>query len=131
MANVLAAAREFTPGKIITVLGCGGDRDKGKRPLMGRALLQGSDFAIFTSDNPRSENPVDILADMTAGVALDESSLVIVDRDEAIRKAVAVAKPGDTVLILGKGHESGQEVLGVIAPFDDRLQLARAIEGRP
>jgi UDP-N-acetylmuramoyl-L-alanyl-D-glutamate--2,6-diaminopimelate ligase len=131
VANVLAAAREFTPGKIIAVLGCGGDRDKGKRPLMGRALLQGSDFAIFTSDNPRSENPVDILADMTEGVALDESSLVIVDRDEAIRKAVAVAKSGDTVLILGKGHESGQEVHGVIAPFDDRLQLARAIEARP
>jgi UDP-N-acetylmuramoyl-L-alanyl-D-glutamate--2,6-diaminopimelate ligase len=68
---------------------------------------------------------------MTEGVALDESSIVIVDRDEAIRKAVAVAKSGDTVLILGKGHESGQEVDGVIAPFDDRLQLARAIEARP
>jgi UDP-N-acetylmuramoyl-L-alanyl-D-glutamate--2,6-diaminopimelate ligase len=68
---------------------------------------------------------------MTAGVVLDESSIVIVDRDEAIRKAVAVAKSGDTVLILGKGHESGQEVDGVIAPFDDRLQLARAIEARP
>jgi UDP-N-acetylmuramoyl-L-alanyl-D-glutamate--2,6-diaminopimelate ligase len=68
---------------------------------------------------------------MTEGVALDESSLVIVDRDEAIRKAVAVAKSGDTVLILGKGHESGQEVHGAIAPFDDRLHLARAIEARP
>ena len=131
VANVLAAAREFTPGRIIAVLGCGGDRDKGKRPLMGSALVHGSDFAFFTSDNPRTENPVDILADMTAGIVLDESSLVIVDRDEAIRKAVAVAKSGDTVLVLGKGHESGQEVHGVIAPFDDRLQLARAIEARP
>ena len=130
VSNVLAAAREFTAGKIIAVLGCGGDRDKGKRPLMGSALVRGSDLAIFTSDNPRSENPVDILADMTAGVVLPESSHVIVDRDEAIRAAVAAAKAGDTVLILGKGHETGQEVLGVIEPFDDRLQLARAIEGR-
>ena len=130
VSNVLAAAREFTVGKIIAVLGCGGDRDKGKRPLMGSALVRGSDLAIFTSDNPRSENPVDILADMTAGVVLPESSHVIVDRDEAIRAAVAAAKAGDTVLILGKGHETGQEVLGVIEPFDDRLQLARAIEGR-
>ena len=130
VSNVLTAAREFTPGKIIAVLGCGGDRDKGKRPLMGSALVHGSDFAIFTSDNPRSENPVDILADMTAGVALQETSHVIVDRDEAIRAAVEFAKTGDTVLILGKGHETGQEVLGVIEPFEDRLQLARAIEGR-
>jgi UDP-N-acetylmuramoyl-L-alanyl-D-glutamate--2,6-diaminopimelate ligase len=130
VSNVLAAAREFTSGKIIAVLGCGGDRDKGKRPLMGSALVHGSDISIFTSDNPRDENPAEILADMTAGVALQESSRVIVDRDEAIRSAVAVAKAGDTVLILGKGHESGQEVLGAIEPFDDRLQLARAIEGR-
>lgn len=130
VANVLTAAREFTSGKIIAVLGCGGDRDKGKRPLMGSALVHGSDISIFTSDNPRSENPAEILADMTAGVALQESSRVIVDRDEAIRAAVAVAKAGDTVLILGKGHETGQEVLGVTEPFDDRLQLARAIEGR-
>ena len=130
VSNVLAAAREFTSGKIIAVLGCGGDRDKGKRPLMGSALVHGSDISIFTSDNPRNENPAEILADMTAGVALQESSRVIVDRDEAIRAAVAIAKAGDTVLILGKGHESGQEVLGAIEPFDDRLQLARAIEGR-
>ena len=130
VSNVLAAAREFTSGKIIAVLGCGGDRDKGKRPLMGSALVHGSDISIFTSDNPRNENPDEILADMTAGVALQESSRVIVDRDEAIRAAVAIAKAGDTVLILGKGHESGQEVLGAIEPFDDRLQLARAIEGR-
>jgi UDP-N-acetylmuramoyl-L-alanyl-D-glutamate--2,6-diaminopimelate ligase len=92
--------------------------------------VHGSDHAIFTSDNPRSENPVDILADMTAGVALQENSLVIPDRADAIRAAVTAAKAGDTVLILGKGHETGQEVLGVIEPFDDRLQLARAIEGR-
>ena len=130
VANVLAAAREFTSGRVIAVLGCGGDRDKGKRPLMGEALLKGSDIAIFTSDNPRSEDPLDILKDMTGGQVLLESSQVISERDEAIQRAVAQAKAGDTVLILGKGHEVGQEIKGVTTPFDDRLQLARAIEGR-
>ncbi len=130
VANVLAAARDFTTGKVIAVLGCGGDRDKSKRPLMGSALLQGSDIAIFTSDNPRSENPTQILGDMTDGLTLSEDSRVISDRYEAISYAVSQAAAGDTVLILGKGHESGQEVNGVVTPFDDRLQLARAIEGR-
>lgn len=130
VTNVLAAAREFTAGRVIAVLGCGGDRDKGKRPLMGKALLNGSDIAIFTSDNPRSEDPLDILKDMTGGQVLPESSEIISDRDEAIQSAVAQAKAGDTVLILGKGHEVGQEIKGVTTPFDDRLQLARAIEGR-
>jgi UDP-N-acetylmuramoyl-L-alanyl-D-glutamate--2,6-diaminopimelate ligase len=128
--NVLAAAREFTSGRVIAVLGCGGDRDKSKRPLMGGALLKGSDIAIFTSDNPRSEDPSEILIDMTSGLALAESSQIISERDEAIRYAVSQAKAGDTVLILGKGHESGQEIKGITTPFDDRLQLARAIEGR-
>lgn len=130
VTNVLAAAREFTSGRVIAVLGCGGDRDKSKRPLMGAALLQGSDIAIFTSDNPRSEAPSSILKDMTNGVALSESSQIIADRDQAITYAVSQAKAGDTVLILGKGHESGQEVNGTTTPFDDRIQLARAIEGR-
>ncbi len=128
--NVLTAAREFTSGRIIAVLGCGGDRDKSKRPLMGNALLKGSDIAIFTSDNPRSEDPADILKDMTSGLALPENSHILPDRDEAIQFAVAQAKSTDTILILGKGHEVGQEIKGVITPFDDRLQLARAIEGR-
>ncbi|CAN2193725.1 MurE UDP-N-acetylmuramyl tripeptide synthase [Candidatus Nanopelagicaceae bacterium] len=128
--NVLAAAREFTSGKVIAVLGCGGDRDKGKRPMMGEALLKGSDIAIFTSDNPRSEEPSEILKDMTSGLTITECSKIITDRDEAIQYAVAQAKAGDTVLILGKGHESGQEIKKVKTPFDDRLQLARAIEAR-
>lgn len=128
--NVLAAAREFTSGRVIAVLGCGGDRDKSKRPLMGSALLQGSDVAIFTSDNPRNENPAEILKDMTSGITLAESSQIISERDLAIVYAVSQAKAGDTVLILGKGHESGQEINGATTPFDDRIQLARAIEGR-
>ena len=128
VSNVLNAAREFTSGKIIAVLGCGGDRDATKRPLMGAALVSGADIAIFTSDNPRSENPEKILHDMTAGLSISEPSRVIEDREAAIRYATSIAAAGDTVLVLGKGHESGQEVAGVITPFDDRLQLAQAIE---
>lgn len=128
--NVLAAAREFTSGKIIAVLGCGGDRDASKRPLMGRALFEGADIAIFTSDNPRSEKPSDILEAMTHGLSIEEPSCIIEDRNSAIEYAASLASEGDTVLILGKGHESGQEVNGVVTPFDDRLHLAQAIEAR-
>jgi len=131
VSNVLKAAREFTSGKIIAVLGCGGDRDVSKRPLMGAALASGADIAIFTSDNPRSENPDKILHDMTAGLSISEPSRVIEDREAAIRYATSIAAAGDTVLVLGKGHESGQEVAGVITPFDDRLHLAQAIEATP
>jgi UDP-N-acetylmuramoyl-L-alanyl-D-glutamate--2,6-diaminopimelate ligase len=131
VSNVLSAAREFTSGKIIAVLGCGGDRDATKRPLMGKALVSAADIAIFTSDNPRSENPETILRDMTAGLTISEPSRVIQDREAAIRYATSIAAAGDTVLVLGKGHESGQEVAGVITPFDDRLHLAQAIETTP
>ena len=129
--NVLSAAREFTSGKIIAVLGCGGDRDASKRPLMGRALHEGADVAIYTSDNPRSESAADILQAMTAGLAITEPSRIIADRNKAIEYATSLAEPGDTVLILGKGHENGQEVNGSVTPFDDRLQLAKAIEAKP
>jgi UDP-N-acetylmuramoyl-L-alanyl-D-glutamate--2,6-diaminopimelate ligase len=128
--NVLAAAREFTSGKVIAVLGCGGDRDISKRPLMGRALADGSDIAIFTSDNPRNENAGEILRQMVDGVNFSEPSRVIEDRTEAIAYAVNSADDGDTVLILGKGHEVGQEVAGVVTAFDDRLVLAQAIEAK-
>jgi len=131
VSNVLAAAREFTTGKIIAVLGCGGDRDATKRPLMGAALLNGADIAIFTSDNPRSENPTEILAGMTSTLSVTAPSQIIEDRAAAIRAAIALAKDGDTVLVLGKGHEVGQEVNGVITPFDDRIELAQAIEAKP
>jgi UDP-N-acetylmuramoyl-L-alanyl-D-glutamate--2,6-diaminopimelate ligase len=129
--NVLAAAREFTSGKIIAVLGCGGDRDASKRPLMGSALLNSSDIAIFTSDNPRSEKPAEILTHMTAGLEIVAPSQIIEDRVTAIRTAVSLAHDGDTILILGKGHESGQEIDGVVIPFDDRIELAKAIEAKP
>jgi UDP-N-acetylmuramoyl-L-alanyl-D-glutamate--2,6-diaminopimelate ligase len=127
VANVLSAAREFTTGRIIAVLGCGGDRDTSKRPLMGRALLEGSDVAIFTSDNPRSEKPSDILKEMTQGLDISDDSKIIEDRNEAIIYAADCARDGDTVLVLGKGHETGQEIAGKKFPFDDRIALAQAI----
>ena len=131
VANVLSAVREFTTGKVIAVLGCGGDRDASKRPLMGAALLQGADIAIFTSDNPRSEAPGEILSQMTHSLTFTAPSQVIEDREDAIRTAVALAQDGDTVLVLGKGHETGQEIAGVVTPFDDRIALAQAIEAKP
>ena len=127
--RVLKTLRESTSGKIIGVLGCGGDRDKSKRALMGNALLQGTDYAIFTSDNPRSEDPAEILRDMTSGLALTDNSHVEIDRRSAIAFAVALAHPGDCIVLLGKGHESGQEIHGVKLPFDDRIELASAIGG--
>jgi UDP-N-acetylmuramoyl-L-alanyl-D-glutamate--2,6-diaminopimelate ligase len=131
VASVLETLRKSTTGKVIAVLGCGGDRDKSKRPLMGAALLAGSDLAIFTSDNPRSEDPVQIINEMVSGLTLPATSQVEPDRKRAIEIAVAAAKTGDVVVILGKGHESGQEIAGVKHNFDDRLVLAAAIEATP
>jgi UDP-N-acetylmuramoyl-L-alanyl-D-glutamate--2,6-diaminopimelate ligase len=126
--NVLETLRTSTAGKVIAVLGCGGDRDRSKRPLMGAALLAGSDLAIFTSDNPRSEDPAQIINEMVSGLTLSTTSVIEIDRKRAIEKAVAAAEPGDVVVILGKGHEPGQEIAGVKHNFDDRLVLAAAIE---
>ena len=128
VANVLRAVREFTTGRVIGILGCGGDRDNSKRPLMGTALLENSDIAIFTSDNPRSESPSEILKQMSSHLIFEKPSCIIEDRRAAINFAISQAKPGDTVLLLGKGHESGQEINGLITPFDDRIELALAIE---
>lgn len=125
--NVLNTARKLGKGKLIAVLGCGGDRDRSKRPIMGKALTS-ADFPIFTSDNPRSEDPNQILAEMVSG--LSHNGEVIVERRAAILRAVELAKSGDVVAILGKGHEIGQEINGVKHPFDDRKVLAEAIAGR-
>jgi UDP-N-acetylmuramoyl-L-alanyl-D-glutamate--2,6-diaminopimelate ligase len=130
VARVLNAAREMTDQKVIAVLGCGGDRDSSKRSVMGQELSLRSDIAIFTSDNPRSENPTTILEQMTQGLKISEPSAIVHDRAEAIKLAVNLAKPGDVVIILGKGHERGQEIAGVVHPFDDRLVLAHAIEAK-
>jgi UDP-N-acetylmuramoyl-L-alanyl-D-glutamate--2,6-diaminopimelate ligase len=130
VSRVLKACKAMTKGKVIAVLGCGGDRDSSKRPLMGKALSDGSDIAVFTSDNPRSEDPMKILEQMTRGLVVGELDRVTSDRKMAIDYAVSQALSGDIVVILGKGHESGQESAGVITPFDDRLVLAQAIEAR-
>jgi UDP-N-acetylmuramoyl-L-alanyl-D-glutamate--2,6-diaminopimelate ligase len=130
VSNVLKSIHEFTSGQVIAVLGCGGDRDARKRPLMGKALIENADIAIFTSDNPRSEDPAEILEAMALGLNVAQPSQIISDRASAIAYAVSIAGPGDTVTILGKGHELGQEIKGQIFDFDDRLVLAQAIEAK-
>lgn len=123
VTRLLAAVRSVTSGRVIIVLGCGGDRDRAKRPLMGAAAAR-ADLAILTSDNPRSEDPAAILFEMAAGAPVAE---LVVDRREAITRAVELARPGDAVVVAGKGHESGQEGGGVIVAFDDRVVLADAL----
>jgi UDP-N-acetylmuramoyl-L-alanyl-D-glutamate--2,6-diaminopimelate ligase len=126
--RVLAEARRIAAGhRVIGVLGCGGDRDAAKRPLMGAALEAGTDVAVLTNDNPRSEDPAAILAAMQSGVT-GGHALVEPDRAAAIQAAVAAATPGDVVVVLGKGHEQGQEIAGVVTPFDDRQAVREAIE---
>ena len=123
LENVLRAARELTAARVICVFGCGGDRDRGKRPLMGRVAAERADVAIVTSDNPRSEDPETIIAEVLKGAA--GGATAIVDRREAIDHAIGLAKPGEVVLIAGKGHEQGQEFAdGVKVPFDD-VEVAR------
>lgn len=113
-------------GKLYTVVGCGGNRDKGKRPIMAKEAVKASNMAIFTSDNPRNENPKDILNDMVAGINEEEkkSTLVIEDRYQAIKTACMLAQRGDIILVAGKGHETYQEIAGVKHHFDDKEVLA-------
>ncbi|MQL52316.1 UDP-N-acetylmuramoyl-L-alanyl-D-glutamate--2,6-diaminopimelate ligase [Desulfofundulus thermobenzoicus] len=127
--NILKTARQFTAGRLITVFGCGGDRDRTKRPLMGEIAARLSDLAVVTSDNPRTEDPLRIIADVEEGVRRVRADYVVIpDRREAIRRAVAGAAAGDTVVIAGKGHEDYQIIGTARYPFDDRKEAARAIE---
>ncbi|NUR90070.1 MAG: UDP-N-acetylmuramoyl-L-alanyl-D-glutamate--2,6-diaminopimelate ligase [Nonomuraea sp.] len=131
--SVLRSLREVTAGRLTIVLGCGGDRDSGKRPLMGEAAAKLADVAIFTSDNPRSEDPLGILAAMMDGalrVPQHDRAHVIIepDRAAAIDLAIRGAGPGDVVVVAGKGHEQGQYVAGEVIPFDDRQMVAEAID---
>jgi UDP-N-acetylmuramoyl-L-alanyl-D-glutamate--2,6-diaminopimelate ligase len=134
VTTALAALRGATRGRLITVLGCGGDRDPGKRAGMGTAAAAGSDVLVVTDDNPRSEDPAVIRAAMLAGVAdvpdgQRADVLEVADRREALRTAVGLARPGDTLLVAGKGHETGQEVAGQVHPFDDRAVLREVLAG--
>lgn len=126
LENVLQSVRAFTPGKMISVFGCGGDRDRGKRPEMGRIGEQLSDVVVITSDNPRTEDPEIIIQDIVKGLRKSQNALVITDRKAAIRKALEMASPKDTVVIAGKGHETYQEINHVRYPFDDR-EVAESI----
>ena len=119
LERALAALRPLTPGRLIVVFGCGGDRDKGKRPLMGRIATEMADLPIVTSDNPRTEDPGSIIDDVERGMA-GRSHRRIVDRREAIHAALAEAKAGDTILLAGKGHETYQVVGRDQLPFDER-----------
>ena len=124
LENVLRAVRPLATGRVIVVFGCGGDRDRGKRPEMARAACGLADRVIITTDNPRSEDPLTIIAEIVAGA--DGRQEIEPDRRRAIEHAIALAQPGDVVLIAGKGHEQGQDVAGVISPFDDR-EVAREV----
>ncbi len=124
LENVLHTLRHLNPKRMITVFGCGGDRDRLKRPLMGAAVDRFSDVAILTSDNPRSEEPEAILDEIAAGFRSGKDFERIADRKEAITKALEMAEAGDCILIAGKGHETVQEMQGQKIPFDDR-QVAR------
>ena len=127
LSRVLTAARELARGKLICVFGCGGDRDREKRPLMGEIAAALSDVAIVTSDNPRSEEPQAIVGEILEGLER-ETVEVELDRRAAIGQALAQAGEGDVVVIAGKGHEQGQEIGGRVLPFDDRVVAAELLE---
>lgn len=131
LLNVLKTIKQLKQGeeKVITVVGCGGDRDKTKRPIMGQVACEFSDKAIFTSDNPRSEDPEAILRDMEADLnsAAKRKYISIADRRQAIRTAFSLAQPGDIILVAGKGHEHYQEIKGVKHHFNDKEEMERVI----
>jgi len=131
LERLLATARGLVRGgRVILVVGAGGDRDPHKRPVMGEIAARGADVVVLTNDNPRSEDPGTILAGLkqgAAGVAGGAAVDVVPDRRAAIEKAVGLAEPRDVVVVAGKGHEQGQEIAGVVHPFDDRAVLREAI----
>ena len=131
VAAVLSSLRTRTAGRLVVVIGAGGDRDRGKRPLMGEVAGRLADVLVVTDDNPRSEDPAAIRAEVLAGARAGTAEVhEIGDRAEAIRRAVSLAVAGDCVVVAGKGHETGQEVAGTVHPFDDRVELRQALTER-
>ncbi|MDZ4197680.1 MAG: UDP-N-acetylmuramoyl-L-alanyl-D-glutamate--2,6-diaminopimelate ligase [Kiritimatiellia bacterium] len=128
LQNVLTSLRELEPRRLIVVFGCGGDRDRGKRPLMGAVAARLADLTVLTSDNPRTEDPEAILKEIRSGIPAGAPVESVTDREAAIRRAFELAGPGDLVLIAGKGHENVQEFERTIVPFDDR-EVARRLMG--
>ena len=130
LRNAIAVARSLQPKRVITVFGCGGDRDRKKRPLMGQAAAEGSDLVVLTSDNPRSEDPIEIMNDVLVGLRRkDTPNIIEPDRATAIRRAIEAAHPGDLVLIAGKGHETYQIFKEQTVHFDDREVARDVLEG--
>ena len=122
LENILKTVRETCKGRVIALFGCGGDRDHDKRPIMGEIGGRMADECILTSDNPRSEDPMQILAEIERGIRLTGGHYQVVEnRREAIRLALTMAQPGDVVVLAGKGHETYQEIKGVKHPFDEKL----------
>jgi len=119
LQRVLQTIREFSQGKVHVVFGCGGDRDRSKRPAMGSVAAHLADHVILTNDNPRRENPLEIIKQIEQGIPRGSSYEIQPDREFAIAAAIARAKPGDVVLVAGKGHENYQEFANAITPFDD------------
>jgi UDP-N-acetylmuramoyl-L-alanyl-D-glutamate--2,6-diaminopimelate ligase len=129
----LGALRPLTAGRLILVIGAGGDRDSGKRPVMGEIGARLADVVVVTDDNPRTEDPAAVRAAILAGAQAGEGHAEVVevgDRRAAIRHAIATARTGDTVVVAGKGHETGQEIAGVVHPFDDRDEVRAALRDR-
>jgi UDP-N-acetylmuramoyl-L-alanyl-D-glutamate--2,6-diaminopimelate ligase len=127
LRNVLQTLRETIPGRLICLFGCGGNRDRSKRPRMGAAVSEFADTAIVTSDNPRNEDPQAIIDEILAGIDKNKVYAVEPDRAKAIRAALQTARAGDTVLIAGKGHETYQEIAGRMTHFDDREVVRAAL----
>ena len=125
LENVLASVRPFTTGRVVVVFGCGGDRDKGKRPIMGEVATRLADVVIVTDDNPRSEIPEVIRSEI---IAAAPGAMEIGDRAEAIRQAVGILKSGDTLIVAGKGHEEGQTIGDKVLPFSDHVEVRKALE---
>jgi UDP-N-acetylmuramoyl-L-alanyl-D-glutamate--2,6-diaminopimelate ligase len=129
LQNILQAAKTYTPGKVICVFGCGGDRDKEKRPVMGEVSGRLADYTFVTTDNPRTEDPLDIISQIEEGISKTKGKYEVVpDRKEAIRKAIEMMNKRDIVIIAGKGHEMYQEINGEKHPFDER-QIVKEILG--
>ena len=125
LENVLTAVKGFCKGRVIAVFGCGGDRDPIKRPIMGRIGVTESDFAIITSDNPRTEDPMTIIEDILKGVSREMGDYIVVpERRNAIRYAMDIAKKDDIIILAGKGHETYQEICGVKYHLDEREEVA-------
>ncbi len=129
LENILIAVREFARGRVISLFGCGGDRDHGKRPMMGEISGRLADYSILTSDNPRTENPYEILAAVEEGIKRTKGEYVVIEnRREAIRHALQIGREGDIIVLAGKGHETYQEIMGVKRPFDEKVVVRELLE---